>query len=171
MLCEYIEKPLPGCIFRGFPSSPVARTLHLPCRGLGFDPWLENEGPPSHMAAQTKKSNQGLNLAQRQLAEQRCRRETAPSAPFLACRVRASCVESLRCSVCVCCEMLCVPEAFSGTGSAQTPLWLPLLQIHPHCLEREEWICFSLTTLPWLCRLLNSLSLAITLSSWKEVIL
>ena len=31
MLFEYIEKPL--CIFRGFPSSPVARTLHFPLQG------------------------------------------------------------------------------------------------------------------------------------------
>ena len=28
--------------FRGFPGSPVVRTGHFHCQGLGFDPWLGN---------------------------------------------------------------------------------------------------------------------------------
>lgn len=82
------------------------------------------------------------------------------------------CVESLRCSAWVCCAMLCIPEALSGPGSsAQALLWFPLLHICPHCLERGEWM-FLLDYLPPLdVQTSEPLRLAITLSSWKEVVL
>ena len=88
MLFECIEKPL--CIFREFPSSPVARTPHFHSRRPGVWFLVGELGSCKPHSGLVKKNNQDLNLAHSYLAEQQCRRETAPIQPspcLLCCSV------------------------------------------------------------------------------------